>query len=298
MQKIDYYSNTDYISQSDLKRVIGKPYDNPSEVGNLVDMMCTEPHRKDEYLVTKSKVTPALKALWDKVIIYCDEITPESVFKTNNGVYGNGSSKYTVERIYKDLMKYEDYKEDFMTGKKVVTPTEWFESERMATIIQKHPRTQFLKDAETQVDIYNDNFYGHKVKGRLDYWLNKNQVIDLKSVHSMAFYKKNLWKFRYELQTTWYSDISGSTKRAMIVFVAPDADYPLVIKLKPETMLMARVGGYRINETLVVQGKKYPQKKYVYGYLDLLTQYEELKSRTYSYPPNDYETIIHGYKEI
>lgn len=292
MTKEDYYKSP-YISQSDLKQLIGKPYDNPSLLGSLTDVMITDPEDLPNFLISKSSVTPAIKSILDNIFVNHAELNLKTV-QSCAGDYGKG--KYELDRIYKDVMKHEDYFEELLTGKQVVTQLEWDNAVKMTNIVNNHPRTQFLKDTQKQVAILNPSFYGYKVKGLLDFQAEDGGVIDLKTLYSMSAYKENFKKFRYDFQLTWYKDISDSKPPPKIVFVAPDADYPIVVQLRPETMLMARNGGYRITETLEIVGKTYKTREYVYGYMDLLRQYDKLKNLNFTYPYGDYETITTGLK--
>jgi hypothetical protein len=295
MDKSTYYADRSYISQSSLKSALGVVYDNPSNLGNIVDMFCTSPEEEDNFLISKSKVTPALKSIWLNIFNNFSGPTDEVILKAM-GDYGKGS--YDLDRVKKSLFKYEDYYHELNTGKEVVTEEEWSQGRTMANIVFKHPNTQFVKGALTQVAVFNENFYGHRCKGLLDWYLEEQRIVDLKTVFSIKAIYKNWEAFRYDIQGVFYHDLIGAKLPPRFIFVAPDADYPVVIEMLPESMLMAREGGLVRKEVWVINGKEIASQYYRYGYKDLLSRYEYITGIRHTFPANDYETIIHGIKKL
>lgn len=297
MAKTDYYSTKGYVSQSELKRLIGKEYDNPSNLGNFVDALATNPEEVADFALIKSKITPSLKELMTKIFYVSDEITNDSIEEANKTV-GYGRGRFKTDRIKSDLLKYIDFWEELYDGKIILTKEEYDQGHRLSRLLASHPKTQFLKDAEKQVAIFNEDFHGFKAKGLLDYRLQDTTVVDLKTLYSMAAYRKNFWKFRYDIQTAWYSDISYSNKNPFIVFVAPDADYPIIVRVSTPTLMLGRYGGDVVKEQYIIGGKMHNQTTYRYGYMDLLRRYKQLKSLNFTFEPDSYNFIVRGYKNI
>lgn len=297
MAKTDYYSTKGYISQSELKRLIGKEYDNPSNLGNFVDALATNPEEVADFALIQSKIPPALKKLMETIFLLSEDITNDSIEEANRLV-GYGKGRYKTERIKGELMKHIDFWEELYTDKILLSREEYDQGHRLARLLDSHPKTQFLKHAQKQVEIYNEDFHGFKVKGLLDYRLEDSTVVDLKTLYSITAYRKNFWKFRYDIQTAWYRDISYSDKNPFIVFVAPDADYPIIVRVSTPTIMLGRHGGYVVDQQFEIGGKMYPQRKYRYGYMDLLNRYKQLKNLDFTYEPDSYNFIIRGYKDI
>lgn len=290
----DYYSHP-YISQSQLKALLGKKYDAVGMVGSLTDAMCTEPEKVREFKISNVKPTDDVRRVLNCMYESNHKVIDVSSVEMCRGTYGGNWSN---ERVVKQLLKYQEYLNDLHSNFTIVTEQEWDQAEHMTKVLKTHPHTQFIKDAYTQVDVYNDDFHGIQAKGRLDFLTKDKRVVDLKTIASI----KNVWKnynsFRYDLQLTWYHDISHARLMPRIIFVAPDADYPIILELSEGSLEAARHGCLVTTETWKVKDKEYPSTYYRYGYMDLIRQYHRLRKIDYPIPPNNYEQITYGITKI
>lgn len=293
----EYFQATDYISQSFLKQALGKKYSNPNKIGTYTDSLLTAPEELDTYKVYDEGITPARRQLMEQLFNNNYNLTVTDIDKyyyefPDQPIYGNG--KYSTERILKDLKEYEGYWNLLSQGYVVLIPEEVKAAKHMQEVFNSHPATNYLKNAKTQVPVFNDDFHGFRVKGLLDFQEETSRITDLKTVYSIKAWKKNFWMFRYDIQLAWYYDISYSNLPPRIIFLAPDAKYPVVVELQPTTLMVGRSGADRVVDTFKKNGKTYHRTEYFYGYQDLLFQYGKLIG---VYSP-DYQSRAEGVIKI
>lgn len=280
------------LSQSTLKGLMNKKQEVKSVLGTLVDDMATSPADLDDYIKTDIKVSPKIKDVLDRIYLAKLPLNKQSILK-HIGDYGG--TTYTATTKVKHVMAYEEYFNLMLGGKKIVTNDEWDLAEQMVNVLHTHPLTQYLKDGVNQVAKFSE-INGVQVKCLLDYDFG-DEFTDLKFVYSMKEARASFWKYRYDFQAAWYQETTGYKKLPKYVFIAPDADYPLVLQVSQPTLDMGKYGGMVYTETYETNNQIWPVGYYRYGFLDLMREYERL-TNAQSFYPHDFEQITKGYTTI
>lgn len=284
---MDSYFRHPYVSQSDLKKYTSKPFDEGNILGTLVDQLCTSEESFSEsfdanaeffkdlgYTLHTHEVSRTVHSLLSRIAKY-GELNVANVERANQFEnYGQG--KFTPKSVLKRMQKYKEYFELLRTRATLITENDVRQAISVSKVVLEHPRTQFLKEGLTQQAHYRTGFYGLNVKCLIDYEF-ENRVVDLKTVYSISAVYTNFWKYRYDIQTTWYSDITKKSEVPLIVFVAPDAEYPVILELLPSTMESARFGGHEVVRIVRLRDQLHHIEKYLYGYLDLIRLFKRNK---------------------
>ena len=272
------------------------------EFGSIVDTFITRPEDFDkEYVVDESTVSPAEKAVFDKLLEKFN--VPYEALSTadilNAAQECNYYPKYKDDTKLARLADASHYYDVRRTGRKPISQQDFEDAYQMADAIYHHKTLKEYfhhKDTEDIEYIYQAQFKipYHWTEGTVTLKMmadllvvnHKNktiQPIDLKTSSSPAYdFKENFIKFRYDIQAAVYSDILNTicakvedyndyTVLPFIFAVVSRSDMrPIAFEYNPYSESQADGLSYTVN------GKEYKNKYYRKIFEELLKyEYED-----------------------
>ena len=212
------------------------------EFGSLFDSFITKGKATlDEYVVIEKEVPAAEKKALRSLADICNEpnmmaIPKETILKSCELSGYKMDTNWGFDAKFKHLNEYEAYYRALVSGKKVVSKTDWNDAVEMFKVFRNDPYLKELfgtKDTDDIEYIYQSQFLidyttesGETVKIKImpdlivvNHKDKTIQPVDLKTSSIPAWqFKENFLKFRYDIQANLYSDV-------LQVIIDNDDDY-------------------------------------------------------------------------
>lgn len=201
------------------------------EFGSLFDSFITKGKATlDEYIVLEKEVPQAEKKALRSLADICNEpnmmaIPKETILKACELSGYKTDTNWGFDAKFKHLNEYEAYYRALVSGKKVVSKTDWNDAVEMFKVFRNDLYLKELfgtKDTDDIEYIYQSQFLidyttesGETVKIKImpdlivvNHKDKTIQPVDLKTSSIPAWnFKENFLKFRYDIQANLYSDV-------------------------------------------------------------------------------------------